>query len=182
MIDNDFTGRDRLIISHSPFFSWWPFKNDLFVLSTRWSVITKSNSKNYFDFNGPIRIKWEIFWTRMHSSRMRTGRSLTVCWSLLPGGGGGLPGPGGSAWSRGSAPRGGVPGWSGGAWSQGGCLVQGVCLVCLGVSGPGGSAWSGGGLLPGGYIPACTEADTPPPCGQTYACENITLAQLRCGR
>ena len=24
--------------------------------------------------------------TRMHSSRMRTGRSLTVCWSLLPGG------------------------------------------------------------------------------------------------
>ena len=26
--------------------------------------------------------------TRMHSSRMRTGRSLTVCWRLLPGGGG----------------------------------------------------------------------------------------------
>ena len=26
--------------------------------------------------------------TRMYSSRMRTGRSLTVCWSLLPGGGG----------------------------------------------------------------------------------------------
>ena len=23
--------------------------------------------------------------TRMHSSRMRTDRSLTVCWSLLPG-------------------------------------------------------------------------------------------------
>ena len=23
----------------------------------------------------------------MHSSRMRTGHSLTVCWSLLPGGG-----------------------------------------------------------------------------------------------
>ena len=23
---------------------------------------------------------------------------------------------------------------------------------------------------------------TPPPCGQTHACENITLAQLRCGR
>ena len=28
--------------------------------------------------------------TRMHSSRMRTGRSLTVCWRLLPGGEGGL--------------------------------------------------------------------------------------------
>ena len=40
--------------------------------------------------------------TRMHSSRMRTGRSLTVCWSLLPGG----------VWSR------------GGVWS-GGCLVRG---------------------------------------------------------
>ena len=45
--------------------------------------------------------------TRMHSSRMRTGRSLTVCCSLLPGGGVGSP-------------------WSGG----GVCLVPGgVCLV-----------------------------------------------------
>ena len=54
------------------------------------------------------------------------------------------------------------------------------------VPGPGGSGpggwWSGpGGVsVPGGYIPACTEAD--PPCGQTDACKNITLAQLRCGR
>ena len=56
---------------------------------------------------------------RMHSSRMRTGRSLTVCCSVLPGGG--LPGPeggvllgpggvllgpgGGSAWSRGGSPE-----------------------------------------------------------------------------
>ena len=30
---------------------------------------------------------WAYSTTRMHSSRMRTGRSLTVCWSLLPGGG-----------------------------------------------------------------------------------------------
>ena len=29
--------------------------------------------------------------TRMHSSRMRTGRSLTICLSLLPGGGGEIP-------------------------------------------------------------------------------------------
>ena len=57
----------------------------------------------------------------MHSSRMRTGRSLTVCWRLLPGGG---------VWS---GPRG---GWClclffrGGVWSQG-------------VPGPGGSALGG---------------------------------------
>ena len=40
----------------------------------------------------------QIFLTRMHSSRMRTGRSLTVCWRMLPGGlvgGGGLLGGGG---------------------------------------------------------------------------------------
>ena len=65
--------------------------------------------------------------TRMHSSRMRTGRALTVFRSLLLPGGGYLPGPGevwsgGGVWSgRGSAPGGGVP-----AWSQGGtCLVPG---------------------------------------------------------
>ena len=47
-----------------------------------------------------------IRWTRMHSSRIRTGRSLTVCRSLLPGGGcllWGVSAPGGV-----SAPR----GWS----------------------------------------------------------------------
>ena len=32
-----------------------------------------------------FKVKTQI--TRMHSSRMRTGRSLTVCRSLLPGGG-----------------------------------------------------------------------------------------------
>ena len=79
--------------------------------------------------------------TRMHSSRMRTGRSLTVCCSMLSGGGvsapegvpglGGVPGPGGSApggW--GSAPRGGggVPGLGGSAPGGEGCLVQGGLL------------------------------------------------------
>ena len=70
--------------------------------------------------------------TRMHSSRVRTGRSLTVCWRLLPGGGvclgwGGLPGPGGP-WSRGvSAWSRGVSAWSGGvsAWSRGGSPWRG---------------------------------------------------------
>ena len=56
---------------------------------------------------------------------MRTGRSLTVCWSLLPGGV--------------SAPR--------GVWSRGGgwCLLPGGCLL----QGEGVSA-SRGCLLPGG--------------------------------
>ena len=72
----------------------------------------------------------------MHSSRMRTGRSLTVCCSLHPGGG---------------LPAGGVCAWSGGwcAWS-GGFSLLGGCLP-----GPGGwCAWSGGGFsLPGGGLP-----------------------------
>ena len=130
--------------------------------------------------------------TRMHSSRMRTGRSLTVCCSLLPGGcllwGG--------AWS------GGCLLWGvsalGGAWLGGVC--SGVCLlwgVCSrGVPGPGGvcswgllqgDAWSGGGggvcSRGGASQHALRQTPLPlPPCGQTHACKNITLAQLRCGR
>ena len=77
--------------------------------------------------------------TRMHSSRMRTGRSLTVCCSLLPGGG--VPGLGRVC-------------SGGGAWSGGVCLVQGGGLLL------GGGVCSGGGWV---GIPACTEADTPPP-------------------
>ena len=77
--------------------------------------------------------------TRMHSSRMRTGRSLTVCRSLLPGG---MSAPGGSALGEGGL----LPGRS---VCSGGCLLLGGLL-------PGGSA-------PGG-IPACNEAD--PPCEQ----------------
>ena len=98
----------------------------------------------------------------MHSSRMRTGRSLTVCWRLLPGGGGGALVPRGSArgvsalggvcfWRGASAPRGSsAPRW-GGVWSRGGVV----------------SAWgvySQEGSGPGdGGIPACTEGDTLPP-------------------
>ena len=60
------------------------------------------------------------FKTRMHSSRMRTGRSLTVCWRLLTGGvclvwgRGGVPGPRG----------GGVPGPGGGVPCPGGGLAS----------------------------------------------------------
>ena len=74
----------------------------------------------------------------MHSSRMRTGRSLTVCCSLLPGGGSPWS-RGGSAWSRGGSP-----------WSREGLPGLGGVLPGLGGSawsGEGGSAWSGGVLL-----------------------------------
>ena len=92
--------------------------------------------------------------TRMHSSRMRTGRSLTVCWSLLPGGGG--------VWSGEGVVLGGVcgpGGWSRGVWS--------------------GGVWSWGVSLPGGGV---SLPETPPVDRITDACKNITLAQLRCGR
>ena len=118
----------------------------------------------------------------MHSSRMLTGRSLTVCCSLLPGGGFSLLGgvclvPGGFSLVRGGVclvpgglPAGGVylpgPGggspWSGGvsAWSWGGS-PQGVCLV------PGGWCLPGlGGVL---WRP-------PSVYRITDTCKNITLA------
>ena len=95
----------------------------------------------------------------MHSSRMRTGRSLTVCCSLLHAGGGGvslvqggvcLVG-GGSPWSRG-----GLPGLGGVCLVPGGvCLVRGV------------SAWSLVGL-PGDPLPPVDRI--------TDTCKNITLA------
>ena len=74
----------------------------------------------------------------MHSSRMRIGRSLTVCWRLLPGGG--------SVWSGGVCLVRGVSGPGGVCLVRGGfCLVPGGCLP-----GPGGPAWSGGVSGPGG--------------------------------
>ena len=124
----------------------------------------------------------------MHSSRMRTGRSSTVCRSLLPGE---CLFPGGSG--RGVSALGGVS--SGGVCSggvctggvcSGGLLLGGVCSgVCSwGVSAPRGRCLIQGGLLHGGggSIPACTEADTPHVNRITHTCKNITLAQLRCGR
>ena len=77
--------------------------------------------------------------TRMHSSRMCTGRSLTICWRLLPGGGGlGVPGPGGVVCSR------------GGTWF-GGYLVRGS-LVWGGLLQGGSGLGEGGGLLLGGCL------------------------------
>ena len=105
--------------------------------------------------------------TRMHSSRMRTARALTVSASMLCAGG--VPGPGGCV----PGPGGGylVPGWVC-TWSQGVYLVWGctwsrgvpglggvpgprdvpgpgvgVYLVLGGAPGPGGCTWSWGVYL-----------------------------------
>ena len=78
--------------------------------------------------------------TRMHSSRMRTGSSLTECWSLLPRGvGRGSWGlfPGGVSAPRGCLFWGGVcsggcllPGRGGGVCSGGSVYSQGEGGVC----------------------------------------------------
>ena len=96
-----------------------------------------------------------------------------VCsWGVSAPGGCLLPG---GVWSQGGICSGGC--LLLGVFALGGCLLPGVSALV--VSGP-------GGLVLGGCIPACTEADTlpPPPWTEflTHARENITLAQLRCGR
>ena len=111
--------------------------------------------------------------TRMHSSRMRAGHSLTVCRSLLPGGyllPGGGSAPGGLSAPKGSLLRGGVS-------APGGCLhLGGVCS--WGVSAPWGcvcprGVCSRGMSAPGGVggvvsqhalrqtAPLWTESQTP---------------------
>ena len=140
----------------------------------------------------------------MHSIRMRTGLSLTVCPSLLPRGGVvcsgcvclllGVSALGACLLLGGVSALGGV--CSGGMSAPGGCLLWGVSAprgvsalggVCFGgcllqggllwgVSAPGVSA-PGGVPAPGGCgIPVCTEADTPPVNRMTDRCKNITLA------
>ena len=120
----------------------------------------------------------------MHSSRMRTGHSLTVCCSLLPGGGGM------SAWSGGSPCRGvslpgGVSAWSLGVSLPWGCLPgPGRVLPAGGVSAWswGVSAWSGGWFsLPGGEVSAWCRGGParrplPPVNRITDTCKTITLA------
>ena len=129
--------------------------------------------------------------TRMHSSRMRTSRSLTICRSLLPGGGllqggllwgvicsqevsalGGLfPGGGGYLLPVGVC--------SAGCLLQGGLVWGGWCVCLGGVSVPGGMCVS----APGGVVSqSCTEADTPRELESHTPVRNITLAQLHCGR
>ena len=79
--------------------------------------------------------------TRLHSSRIRTARVLTVSLSMLCGGG--------CTWSGGVylVPGGGVPGPRGSTWSWGVYLVPGGCnLVQRGVPTPGGVPGPGGGV------------------------------------
>ena len=97
---------------------------------------------------------------------MRTGRSLTVCWSLLPGG----------CLLRGGVCSGGVSALGGGVCSQGGCLLPG------GVSALGGlcllrGVCSRGVSAPGGVSQHALRQIPPPPVNRmTNRCKNITLA------
>ena len=59
--------------------------------------------------------------TRMHSSRMRTGRALTVS-------GGGVPAGGGACQGGGVPARVGVPATGGGVACRGGVPARGGCL------------------------------------------------------
>ena len=104
----------------------------------------------------------------MHSSRTRTGRSLTVCLSLLLGGGclllGGSPSTG--CLLLGGVFLGGAPYW--GCLLLGGGFLGRGCLLL------------GGGLLGNGCLlgRGVSLADTPlPPVNRiTHSCKNITLA------
>ena len=122
--------------------------------------------------------------TRMHSSRMRTGRSLTVCRRGSPCQGG-SPCPGGVSLPGGLLARGVLPARGvllprGSPW--GGLLARGVSL-------PGGGppCWGGllargspcqGGLPAGGGLPArgVSLPETPPVDRITDTSKNITLA------
>ena len=140
-----------------------------------------------------IRSTQEIQYnTRMHSSRMRTDHSLTICCSLLPRGvcSGGVSGLGVSG-------LGGV--YSQGVSAPGGCLVCGVlpargvcsrgylvqgCLVLGGVLSWGVSCPRGGYVWPWGGSPCrggspCQGGSPywrPPVNRMTNRCKNITLA------
>ena len=108
----------------------------------------------------------------MHSSRMRTGRALIVCWRLLPRG---VSAPGGCLLRGVSAPGGVYSQGGGGVWSRGvsalgrsapgGGLVLGGCLLPGGLSAPGGLC-SGGGVVSQHALrqtpsPPWTESQTP---------------------
>ena len=139
----------------------------MFLRSTRGSWHHYKNKINVWcDFNlrcfqprlyfRRLKRSKSVTCTRMHSSRMRTARTLTVSPSTLCSGGLCLV-LGGCTWSGGwCLVQGGVCS-GGGAWSQGGAPGPGgVCLV-----------WGG-----------CTWSGTPPLVDRmTHASENITLPQ-----
>ena len=103
--------------------------------------------------------------TRMHSSRMRTGRSLTVCRSLLPGGGGGMHASWGVCMLWGGLHVSGrVHASWGGACFLGGCMLPGGCVL------------PGGCMLPRGVVSQHALRQTPPVNRMTDRCKNTTLA------
>ena len=99
-----------------------------------------------------------ILLKRMHSSRMRTARSLTAC-----------RGGGGCAW-RGVHCRG--LHMAGGACMAGGHAWQGVGAFMHGR----------GACMAGRHALHAHPPPRTPPCGQTDTCENITFANFVCGR
>ena len=118
----------------------------------------------------------------MHSSRMRTGRSLTVCCSRLPGGVVLPARMGGSPCWGGSTCQGVLPARGGSPCQRGGLSGWGVLLGPRGVLPAGGvlpPRWGWGSpcrvgglcLVPGGGSP-----ETPPVNRITDTCKNITLA------
>ena len=109
-----------------------------------------------------VSISFRYLETRMHSSMMPTGHSLTICRSLLPERGWVSASGGGGVCSGGVCSQG-----SGGVCSGECLLLEGVCS--WGVSAPRGCLLQGGlllgGLLPGGSVhagipdPLCEQND-----------------------
>ena len=118
----------QLFLAHSDF-SLTPLTLNIKDNTKDFSLNHKNFYYIYMYVNSVLIVKnSNEYQTRMHSSRMRTGRSYTVCRSLLPGGG--LHAGGWCLWSRGVLHAGGCL-WSGGFSMLGG----------------GGGVWSGGLLL-----------------------------------
>ena len=138
-----------------------------------------------------------ILYQGMHSSRMCTGHSLTVCCSLLPGGGclpglgGVLPAKSGGGFSLPGPGGGGVlPVRSGGglpARSRGGFSLPGLGGVSLPGPGGGGSpcqVWGGSPCqVQGGMASQHALRQTPsPPVDRHTPVKTLPWPQLRCGR
>ena len=146
--------------------------------------------------NSPFFLSGKMTITRMHSNRMRTGRSLTLCRSLLPVGGGG----GGRGW-----------GWWCWCWwylsmhqgrppcgqnhrheqkyNLGHNFVaagkNSLFSLCRGNAGLFFHLNSCQTRIPVGCIPPTRCRRTRGGggfCGQTNTCENITFANFVCGR
>ena len=125
----------------------------------------------------------------MHSSRMRTGRTLTVCRGDVCFGG--VPAPGGCVYLC----KGCVCFWGWGCLllglgvvsASGGCLLLGVSASggwgVVSASGGWGVVSASGGVASGsvcfwswGVCMSQHAMGQTPPCGQTHTCKNITLA------